>query len=65
MTLDASKSFELLSLRELADLLKVSPGNARLLAAKGSLPRPVRVGRLLRWRRDAIEQWLSQQGESA
>lgn len=56
---------ELLTLRQLAEVLQISQRNARALAAKGALPRPIRVGRLVRWRREAVERWLSAQGESA
>lgn len=44
---------------EIAGLLACSPKHVRLLAIKGAMPKPVKVGRLSRWHREAIERWLA------
>jgi len=47
--------------REIAGFLGCSPKHVRRLSDQGKLPKPVRVGRLRRWPRQAIEQWLEAQ----
>jgi excisionase family DNA binding protein len=54
-------SATLVDAREIALLLGCSPKNVRLLAEQGKLPKAVRVGRLCRWPKHAIEQWLISQ----
>ncbi len=49
---------ELLSVRELANRLKVSTRHVWSLLSSGRLPEPVRVGRSVRWRADDIDQWI-------
>jgi excisionase family DNA binding protein len=44
---------------QLAAFLGCSPRQVRHLAARGLLPKAVRVGRLLRWPRESIERWLA------
>lgn len=44
--------------REIACLLGCSAKHVCRLAKQGRLPKPVRIGRLLRWSREVIEQWL-------
>ncbi len=48
----------LLSADEVARLLTCSVRTVRRLADAGRMPRPVRLGRLVRWRREGIEQWV-------
>jgi excisionase family DNA binding protein len=47
--------------KEIAGFLGCSPKHVRRLSDQGKLPKPVRVGRLRRWPRQAIEQWLEAQ----
>ncbi len=49
---------ELLKDREVARLLKVCSRQVRLLAKRGHLPKPVRLGRSIRWRKDDIDQFI-------
>lgn len=49
------KDFELLSVTDVANLLKVSRRSVWRWAQQGSLPAPVRIGRrAVRWRRKDI-----------
>ena len=51
-------AMELLSVRELANRMKVSTRHVWSLLSSGRLPEPVRVGRSVRWRADDIDQWI-------
>jgi len=50
----------LLTTDDLARLLRCSPRSIRRLADQGSVPRPVKIGGLVRWRRAAIDKWLAE-----
>lgn len=52
----------LLSAADLARELRVSTKTIRRLDAMGKLPLPVKLGRLLRWRRDELIAWLAAGG---
>jgi excisionase family DNA binding protein len=54
-------SATLVDAREIAVFLGCSPKHVRRMAEKGQLPQPVKVGRLYRWSRQTIENWLDQQ----
>ena len=43
---------------EIAGYLGCSPKHVRRLAERGQLPKPVKIGRLCLWPREAIERWL-------
>jgi excisionase family DNA binding protein len=49
----------LLSVDDVAALLNCSPRHIWRLASSGRAPRPLRLGGLRRWRREAIDQWLA------
>jgi excisionase family DNA binding protein len=49
---------ELLTVREVAAALKVSPRQIWKLAASGRLPPPVRLSRSVRWRRSDISEFI-------
>ena len=49
----------LLNVTEVADLCGLSPKSIRRLARNGVLPRGLRIGRSVRWRREEIEEWVS------
>jgi excisionase family DNA binding protein len=49
----------LLDVRAVAALLDCSPRHVFRLADTGAMPPPVRVGRLVRWRRADLEAWLA------
>lgn len=48
----------LLSRGQLADILEVCERTVTRWDASGKIPKPVRLGRLLRWRQDEIERWV-------
>lgn len=51
---------ELLDVQELAQLLKCSPRHCYRLADRGALPRPLKLGALIRWSRSAIRKWIDE-----
>lgn len=42
-----------------AEMLSVSTRHVRRLADSGAMPRPVKLGALVRWRRDLVERWIA------
>jgi len=50
---------ELLSVKSVASGLGCSPRHVRRLSDAGRMPRPVRLGALIRWRRDELERWVA------
>ena len=48
----------LLTVHEVADLLHCSARTVYRLADSGRMPRPVRLGALVRWRRATINDWI-------
>jgi excisionase family DNA binding protein len=50
---------QLLDVRAVAALLGCSPRHVYRLADAGQMPAPVRLGALVRWRRQAIEDWIA------
>ena len=44
---------------EFAELLGISKRHLWSLNAQGKLPRPIRLGRSVRWRLDEIRDWLA------
>ncbi|MGB8854351.1 MAG: helix-turn-helix domain-containing protein [Pirellulales bacterium] len=58
-------SAPLVDAEQIAAFLGCSVKHVRRLAELGQFPKPVKVGRLRRWRRQAVELWIeTQQGES-
>ncbi len=51
---------ELIDVREVARLLGCSARHARRMADRGAMPLPLRLSRLVRWRRRDIERWIEQ-----
>jgi excisionase family DNA binding protein len=49
----------LLDVAAVAALLDCSKQHVRRLADAGRMPRPVKIGSLLRWRRTDLESWLA------
>ena len=50
----------LLDVTSVAELLDCSPRHARRLADAGKMPRPVKLGALVRWNRQVIEDWIKE-----
>ncbi len=49
----------LLDVDEVALVLKCSARTVCRLAGSGRIPRPVRLGGLVRWRREVVEDWIA------
>ncbi len=49
----------MLDVRAVAALLDCSTPHVRRLADAGKMPRPLRIGSLLRWRRTDLDAWLA------
>ena len=49
----------LLSVRELADILRTSPKAIYSMAERGQLPAPLRIGRRMLWPRSDLVTWLA------
>ena len=49
---------DLLAAQDVARLLRCSVRHVRRLADSGRMPRPVRLGRLVRWSRGTINRWI-------
>jgi excisionase family DNA binding protein len=49
----------LLSAPEVAELLGVSKRHVAALNSSGRLPRPIRLGRAVRWHADEMREWLA------
>ena len=56
----AEKPSELLDVNAVAALLGASSRTVRRLADCGRMPRPVSLGRMVRWQRSVIEEWISE-----
>ena len=50
---------QLISATELAELLKLSRRTLSRLQSRNALPKPIRLGRSVRWQLDAIRQWIA------
>src|SRR5690606_18125299 len=50
---------ELLDVSQVAALVNRSPPTVYRLAAGGTMPRPLRVGSLVRWRADELRRWIA------
>lgn len=48
----------LLDVKETAELLNASPRTVYRLSDAGRMPRPVKIGALVRWRADEIRRWI-------
>jgi len=53
------ESAVLLDVRAVAALLGCSPRHVYRLADAGRMPRPVKIGRLVRWCRPALQIWIA------
>ena len=49
---------EMLTVRDMASLLRITTRAVHAQRSRGKLPNPIRIGRLVRWRRAEVERWL-------
>jgi excisionase family DNA binding protein len=49
----------ILTVDDVAALLRCSSRHVRRLAAGGRIPRPIKLGVLLRWLKADVDQWIS------
>jgi excisionase family DNA binding protein len=49
----------MLTAHDVGNLINCSPRTVRRLVDLGQIPKPVRLGGMVRWPRQAIEQWLA------
>lgn len=49
----------LLTAEDVAGIVRCSPRSVHRLVDAGRIPRPVRLGRLARWPRQRIEDWIA------
>jgi excisionase family DNA binding protein len=56
----ASVERAMLDVRDVAELLGCSTATVRRLADGGRMPMPVKLGWLVRWNRETIEEWIGQ-----
>ena len=50
----------LLDVNDVAAMLQCSVRTVYRLSGSGRMPRPVRLGALVRWSREAIKQWIAE-----
>jgi excisionase family DNA binding protein len=55
----------LLSTREVREMLSVHDRTVRKWVSCGFFPQPMRLGRVLRWKRSVVEQWIEKQAKQA
>jgi excisionase family DNA binding protein len=49
------------SAKDIAVYLGTTPKHIRCLSERGQMPKPLKIGKLFRWRREAVEEWLAAQ----
>ena len=54
-----SSGVELLDVKQTAELLNASPRTVYRLADAGKMPRPVKLGSLVRWRGGELRDWIA------
>ena len=55
----AAELAKLFDVQQVGKLLNCSPRHVYRLADAGRMPRPLRLGSLVRWNRAAIEDWIA------
>ncbi len=57
--IDAPEQSATFTRDDLARLLRISPRHVAALNSSGRLPRPIRLGRAVRWLADEFHEWLA------
>ena len=55
---DSASIDRVLDVNAIAEILGCSPSHVYRLADAGRMPRPVHIGRLVRWQQFKIKQWI-------
>jgi excisionase family DNA binding protein len=55
----------LLSVKKIAELLSISERTVWMRSSCGEMPSPLSIGRLKRWPRDALEEWIAEHHKAA
>ena len=55
----------LLDVRGVASCLNVSPRTVWSMTAAGKFPAAIRIGRLARWRRETVDDWIAEKEREA
>lgn len=55
-----SPALRLLNIGIVAGMLGCSRRHVRRLAEEGKMPRPVRLGNLVRWPKDQLDRWIEE-----
>ena len=55
----ASPQSTMMDVSDVAQFLRCSPRTVRRLADSGRMPEPIRLGRLVRWDRGALQDWIA------
>ncbi|QDU33026.1 Helix-turn-helix domain protein [Poriferisphaera corsica] len=50
----------MLNVKDVARRLQCSPRTVYRLCDAGLMPKPIKLGQLIRWNADTIEQWIAQ-----
>jgi len=58
--LDVRAVAEMLDVRAVADLLNCSTRHVYRMSDMGRMPRPVKLGALVRWPREQLEGWIAE-----
>ncbi len=54
---------QMLTVGDLAELLRCAPKTIYLMHSRGDLPKAKRIGGMLRWEPFAVERWLKHTGK--
>lgn len=59
-TRPADTSEQMLTKKEVADLIKATTRHVEKMVAAGKMPRPMYIGKSVRWKKDTVQNWLAQ-----
>ncbi|XZE20284.1 helix-turn-helix transcriptional regulator [Pirellulaceae bacterium SH449] len=51
---------QLITIQEVASLLRLSVRSVRRLISRGDLSEPLKIGRSVRWKKRTIQEWIDQ-----
>ena len=59
VVVNATKPQPLLTTSDMCAVLRIGSRTLRRMCLRGDVPKPLHVGRLLRWDSDAVQEWLA------